>query len=46
MTGHRRLLGARSERPSGCAAEERDEVAPIRLIELHFDVPSARKSPA
>ena len=33
---HRRLLRARRERPRRrCSADERDEVAPSQLIELH-----------
>src|SRR5262245_45367319 len=35
----RRLLCARRERPRGSAAEQRDELAPFQLIELH-SVPS------
>ena len=39
---HRRLLGARRERPSRRrAAEQRDERAPFQLVELHFG-PRAR----
>src|SRR5215472_10704391 len=34
---HLRLLRARRERPRGSAAEQRDELAPRRLIELHSD---------
>jgi hypothetical protein len=29
------LLRARRKRPCSCAAEQRDEVAPFQLIELH-----------
>jgi hypothetical protein len=29
------LLRARRERPRCCAAEQRDELAPFQLIELH-----------
>ena len=32
---HRRLLRARRERPGGRAAEQRDELAPFQMIELH-----------
>jgi len=40
---HRRLLRARRERPRGCrAGEERNEVAPSQLIELH-EVPRSQK---
>src|SRR5262249_53581088 len=38
-----RLLRARRERPRGsCAAEQRDELAPVQLIELHSIPLSAR----
>ena len=33
---HGRLLRAGGERPSGRAAEKRDELAAVQLIELHF----------
>jgi hypothetical protein len=33
---HRRLLRVRRQRPRRRAAEKRDEVAPLQLIELHL----------
>jgi hypothetical protein len=42
---HRRLLRARRERPRHRAAEQRDELAPVQLIELHHKCqPEARRS--
>jgi len=39
---HRRLLRARVERPRRCrAAEQRDEIASLQLIELHL-IPASR----
>jgi len=39
--GHRRLLRLRRDRPRGRAAEQRYEVAPFQLIELH-SVPASQ----